>query len=172
MADENLILKSKDRKLVTIEPRASISEAVNLMNSNSFRHLPVADGTKIVGIISERDIQRATKIEVDDLFSAKVVKESIDSNLIVADIMSWPVKTIEVSQPMVDAINLMIDQKVSSLLVVEDKHVVGIVTSHDFLGLLKDHLSNTELTTLEEFKTAWANSPIKSVVDALSQSGI
>lgn len=172
MKDENLLLKSKSRALITIEPRASVEQALKLMKSHQFRHLPVADGSQVVGVVSERDIQRATRIEIADLLSTKVVDESLDPNLIVADIMSWPVKTIDINEPLVKAIDHMLDLKVSSLLVLEEGHVVGIVTSHDFLSLLKTRLTETETSTFEEFQASWANSPVRSLIDALSQSGI
>lgn len=46
------------RHLETIEPRADIAEAADRMVSLNIRHLPVVDGTKVVGIISIRDLTR------------------------------------------------------------------------------------------------------------------
>jgi predicted transcriptional regulator len=44
------------RELVTIHPGASLREAAHAMNDKWIRHLPVIDGTKLVGILSQRDL--------------------------------------------------------------------------------------------------------------------
>jgi CBS domain-containing protein len=40
----------------TLPPQADIREAMRLMVQRGFRHIPVVDGHKVVGIVSERDI--------------------------------------------------------------------------------------------------------------------
>jgi CBS domain-containing protein len=44
---------------VTIPPDLSVEEALDLMLSKGFRHLPVEDGGKIVGVVSMRDLSGA-----------------------------------------------------------------------------------------------------------------
>ena len=46
------------RHLETIGPRDDIAEAADRMVSLNIRHLPVVDGSKVVGIISIRDLTR------------------------------------------------------------------------------------------------------------------
>ncbi len=43
-------------EVITIEPHTSLREAAALMASKWIRHLPVVEGTKVVGIISQRDL--------------------------------------------------------------------------------------------------------------------
>lgn len=43
----------------TIEPGDTIDDALGLMNHGGFRHLPVTEGERLVGIISVRDLLRA-----------------------------------------------------------------------------------------------------------------
>jgi CBS domain-containing protein len=45
---------SKD--LITVDPGASIREAARIMTDKWIRHLPVLDGGKLVGIVSQRDL--------------------------------------------------------------------------------------------------------------------
>jgi CBS domain-containing protein len=47
------------RNPVTISPQAAIQEALDLMLSRGFRHLPVEDGGRVIGIISIRDLSEA-----------------------------------------------------------------------------------------------------------------
>jgi CBS domain-containing protein len=57
--------------VITATPETSINEAIAMMDEGYFRHLPVVDGGKLVGIISVRDVVRAhmqtQALEVDSL---------------------------------------------------------------------------------------------------------
>jgi CBS domain-containing protein len=44
---------------VTAEPGMDTDEAIELMMSNGFRHLPVLDGARLIGVVSLRDIVRS-----------------------------------------------------------------------------------------------------------------
>ena len=46
-------------KVTTVTPQTTINEAMELMDRGYFRHLPVLDQDKLVGIISVRDVVRA-----------------------------------------------------------------------------------------------------------------
>ena len=49
------------RNPVSISPDATAQEALDTMLSGGFRHLPVMDGDHVVGLVSMRDLSRATK---------------------------------------------------------------------------------------------------------------
>lgn len=49
-------------KPVTISPKSSTAEAFLVMKSGGFRHLPVVEGDRVVGMISNRDIPTARQI--------------------------------------------------------------------------------------------------------------
>ena len=49
-------------KPVTISPAASTAEAFLTMKSGGFRHLPVVDGSRLVGVVSSRDLPTARQI--------------------------------------------------------------------------------------------------------------
>lgn len=44
---------------VTVTPEQEAEDAINAMITGGFRHLPVVDGKKLVGIVSLRDLSRA-----------------------------------------------------------------------------------------------------------------
>jgi CBS domain-containing protein len=48
------------RNPVTVSPEASVEQALEIMLGGHFRHLPVMDGDILVGIVSIRDLSRAT----------------------------------------------------------------------------------------------------------------
>jgi CBS domain-containing protein len=45
---------------ITVGPEATAEEAAKLMLDNGFRHLPIVDGERPIGIISIRSVLRAT----------------------------------------------------------------------------------------------------------------
>jgi CBS domain-containing protein len=54
--DKTKVEDAMIRDLVTIHPGASLREAARVMTDKWIRHLPVIDGTKLVGILSQRDL--------------------------------------------------------------------------------------------------------------------
>jgi CBS domain-containing protein len=48
------------RNPTTVSPESTIQDALNLMLTGGFRHLPVVDGDKTLGMVSMRDISRAS----------------------------------------------------------------------------------------------------------------
>ena len=49
----------------TISPEASVEEALQTMLAGGFRHLPVTEGDRILGVVSMRDLSRATSERAD-----------------------------------------------------------------------------------------------------------
>jgi CBS domain-containing protein len=47
------------RDPVTISPEASVGKALDRMLDGGFRHLPVVEGTTVVGVVSMRDLARS-----------------------------------------------------------------------------------------------------------------
>jgi CBS domain-containing protein len=47
------------REVRTVPPETSVKDALDLMLTNGFRHLPVVEGDTVVGIVSMRDLTRA-----------------------------------------------------------------------------------------------------------------
>lgn len=54
-------------KIITVKPNVPILQAVSIMSKNGFRRIPVADGEKLVGVISLGDIHRAIFIKSFDV---------------------------------------------------------------------------------------------------------
>ena len=48
------------RNPVTAGPETSVDRALEIMLAGNFRHLPVTDGERVVGVVSIRDLSRAT----------------------------------------------------------------------------------------------------------------
>lgn len=110
-------------KVVTLSPHHSFSEVANLMNDRYFRHCVVVDNySKIVGVISDRDILRALARNPNSR------SKSLDQ------IMTRNPITVKRNTPIIDAVSKMLSKRINCLPVVEeDGTVCGIVTSTDLL---------------------------------------
>lgn len=133
------------KNLVTISGAETMSTAYSLMFANKIRHLPVLDRDgAIEGILSDRDVQRAMVSEVSDGFGFKVESVKFKENSKVVDYMAWPVVTYEHDTEIKTVIQAMLDKKVSAFLVTKNGDVVGIVTTDDFMNLLKNLLEKSD----------------------------
>jgi CBS domain-containing protein len=45
---------------VTVGPETSVERALEIMLAGNFRHLPVTEGERVAGVVSIRDLSRAT----------------------------------------------------------------------------------------------------------------
>jgi CBS domain-containing protein len=91
--------------------------------------IPLED--KPIGIVTERDLVR------------QVCTKDVSSNsIIVHEIMSSPIATIDADSSIEVAADIMIQDKVRHLIVMKGENkVLGIVTSSDFIDYLEDKLN-------------------------------
>lgn len=122
----------------TVRPDDTLMEAVARLQSHHIRHLIVTDETGLVGIVSDRDVKRAmpsllegtTQEEHDRLLKATAVSR----------IMTREPARVSPSTPVREALEQVIEHRYGGLPVTEGRQVVGIVTTTDFLKLLRSML--------------------------------
>jgi signal-transduction protein with cAMP-binding, CBS, and nucleotidyltransferase domain len=120
------------KKLETINPSNTAQEAAKKMRDKKVSSLvvtiPLED--KPIGIVTERDLVR------------QVCTKDVSSNsIIVHEIMSSPIATIDANSSVEVAADIMIQNKVRHLLVRNENKVLGIITPSNFTGYLKEKLN-------------------------------
>jgi acetoin utilization protein AcuB len=118
------------RDVITVEPDASAAQAWGLCRERNIRHLPVVEGGRLVGIVSDRDLRDLSPprdtpdqentlgwVRIRDMMSAEVVT-------------AYPLDTIE------HAARVIYEHKFNCLPVVADGGLVGIITSSDLVRTL------------------------------------
>ncbi|HEV8673319.1 MAG TPA: CBS and ACT domain-containing protein [Methylomirabilota bacterium] len=113
--------------LVTIGPGDSARRAYELMRDHRFRHLPVVDGGRLVGILSDRDLRAI-------LLSPGLVGATV------GELMSEDLTTIGPDALVEDAASLLVVKKIGCLPVVDGERLLGIVTETDLLAVLVELL--------------------------------
>jgi len=104
----------------TIEKDATIQEAAEVMSKHGIGSLIVTEDSRVIGIVTERDIL------------IKVVSESKDATkTYVKDIMTKEVIMIKPDADIEDAADIMMERKIKKLPVVEGNALIGIITSVD-----------------------------------------
>jgi CBS domain-containing membrane protein len=125
------------RDLMTTEVRTvgrndKVSDADALMESARIRHLPVLDDDGLLaGILSRRDVFR-TALQRTFGYGEKA-QDRILGNLVVKELMTNRVETAAPDESIQDAARRMLEKRISSLVVVEEQRVVGILTEADFV---------------------------------------
>jgi len=118
-------------QLVTLNADSKLGFAEDIMYLGRIRHLPVVRGDCLVGILTQRDLYKASLTSM--LTNWKENKEFLDS-IQVSEVMTKNVATISPDATVEDAAQIMIDKKVGCLPVVKDKNkLVGLITETDVL---------------------------------------
>jgi acetoin utilization protein AcuB len=118
---------------LTVNCDQSLEFAKDLMKKNHIRHLPVLDGGALVGLISERDI--------DFIMNFKGVKLDAEK---VSDAMTTEPYSVEADTHLDDVCKVMATDKIGSVLVKDNKKLVGIFTWIDALNAMSE-LMHTRL---------------------------
>ena len=113
--------------VITIEPEATLVQVCEVMQARNIRHLPVLEGGRLVGVITDRDVHGATS----SLCLAPAQPKGL-----VRDVMAHPPKTAHPLDPVEDAARTMRALKIGCLPVLDGERLVGIVTGIDLLDAL------------------------------------
>ncbi len=120
-----------NRTPITVTPGTPMFDARQLMRRRQIRHLPVIDGDRLVGILTDRDIRLNLPSPATSLTVWEI--NYLLAKLTVGEIMTKGVITIEPDRPVEDAARVMLEHRIGALPVVEDGHLVGIITETDLL---------------------------------------
>jgi acetoin utilization protein AcuB len=122
--------------LVTVNKDATLGQARELLHSHRIRHLPVMEGDRLLGILTDRDIRQAAPSSAAGFNPDQVA--AFLSQIPVTEAMVRNVRTVSPYTTIEEAAKLMIEHKIGCLPVTEADRLVGIITETDILGVLAD----------------------------------
>ncbi len=119
------------REVIIVPPELSLDVAWLIMNRERIRHLPVARGGVLLGILSDRDVLLRSSLGPN----GNVV---VPKGLVAVAMTASPVTCVP-STPVAQLVRLMTERKIDAIPVITgDERLVGLVTSTDLLLLLID----------------------------------
>jgi len=121
--------------VIVITPNKKVSEAYQLLQEYDIRHIPVVEGTKLVGVISKNDLTKVGYI-TKDMTEAAILE--IYSAYKVEEIMVKNPVSITVDTNIKEAAEILAQQSFHSLPVTENGDVAGIITTTDLVKYLID----------------------------------
>lgn len=113
----------------TIDVNDSVAHAHAMMRDGRFRHLPVTEGGKLVGVVSDGDL----------LFCETVISGDA-AKIAVRDAMRPHPYTVAPEVPLDEVVDEMSRRKIGSTIAIKDGEIVGIFTSIDAQKALADVL--------------------------------
>src|SRR5260370_39051 len=114
------ILAHKGAEVWSIASGATVFEAIQLMADKNVGALPVMDGGKLVGIISERDYTRNV-----------ILKGKSSRDTPVRDIMTSQLTTTVPDASVTECMRIMTEERVRHLPVIEEGKMIGILSIGD-----------------------------------------
>lgn len=137
MEEKMLVKDVMKTQLVTLNADSKLGFANDIMYLGRIRHLPVVKDDTVVGILTQRDLYRASLTSI--LTNWKENKEFLDS-IKVSEVMTKNVITVTPDATIEEAAQIMIDKKVGGLPVVKEKNkLVGLITETDVLQYFVDN---------------------------------
>ena len=126
------LLNTKGNQIWSVEPKATIFEALEIMSEKEIGALLVMEDGKLTGIFSERDYARKV------ILKGKSSKETL-----VGELMTKKVFYIDSQKTINDCMAMMTAKRIRHVPVIEDNQVVGIVTIGDVVNQI---ISEQEVT--------------------------
>jgi len=120
MTIANVMTKS----VISIDASMSVNESAKMMEDAKVGAIIVMEHNSPVGIVTDRD------------FAVKVAAHAYPITSPVKQIMSSPLFSINSNETVRTAADLMHDRKIRKLPVIDDDHVIGIITATDIVNLL------------------------------------
>ena len=126
------VIKTKGGRVITIDPEASVSEAIARLVQNNIGSLPVVDADgHVVGIFSERDALRGVHRSGEG-FGRMYVTQVMTENPITCDL----------DDDVNEVMGHMSERRIAKVPVLHEGKLVGIVSVGDVIKVLYDRVAS------------------------------
>ena len=133
------LLEAKGGELISIQPDASVLDAIKLMAEKGIGSLVVTESDSLKGIVTERDYARKV-----------IIKGRASDSTAISEIMTTDVVTASSDQTVQQCMAIMTKIKCRHLPVVDDGHLVGMISIGDLVqAIIADQ--QEEIEQLEHY---------------------
>jgi acetoin utilization protein AcuB len=123
--------------VAVLTPQASLKDVSDLMRDRDIRHVPIVEGGRVVGIISDRDI----RLYVADLFESQgeTAPEASRKTLTIRNVMQTKPVQVDPSADVNEVVDLLLEYRIGAVLVSDTQGILrGIVSYEDVLRAYRD----------------------------------
>lgn len=124
------------RQVVTLGRNDSLQLAKDILSLDRLRHFPVVEDGVVVGVVSQRDLYKASLGSV--LKYGEKAQQAFLQGIAVKEVMSEPPITVTPHVTIQEAARLMMERKIGCLPVLDGAQLVGIVSETDMLKLIME----------------------------------
>ncbi|GAC1471026.1 MAG: CBS domain-containing protein [Isosphaeraceae bacterium] len=126
------VLKAKSGLLITIEPDASVTEAIGRLVQHNIGSLPVVDGQGLLlGIFSERDVLRGIHNRGEGFGRVRV-----------SEVMTPNPVTCNLDDDVNDVMGKMSERRIAKVPVLSGEQLVGIVSVGDVIKVMFERVKS------------------------------
>jgi len=123
--------------LVTASVKDTVGQALRLLEDQEIRHLPIVDGKRLIGMVSDRDLREYRLPLLEELDDPEHADDMLETPL--DEVMKGAVLALETHESVAQAIDLLLKYGVGACPVVErnSDDLVGIVSYVDVLRAVR-----------------------------------
>lgn len=137
------------REVITLSEEDNLSDLAYGMEEFGVRHIPVVSGTKLVGLVSHRDLLRISVSALETGQSAQKRDQRLKESTFAAAVMTRQLQTVSPETSLLQAARLMLAGKFGCLPVVNDQgDLVGVISEHDLLQELASSLQREAIAEI------------------------
>jgi len=123
------------KDVINVDVNDSMQDAARLIRGHKIKRLPVMENGKLVGIVTDRDLKRASASDVTTLEIHELL--FLISEIKISDIMTKDPITIPLDYTIDEAAQILLEHKLSGAPVVDDQgQVAGVITQTDIFRVL------------------------------------
>lgn len=164
-----LVSERMTHPVITVSPKTSIADALNMMRHAHIHIAPVIRDGKMIGIISQGDLLHASPSDATSLNIWEL--NYLLSRITVDQVMTRDVISVTEDTPMEEAARIMADNKIGGMPVMRDGHIVGMITETDlfkiFLELMGARETGVRVTALIPYQIG----QLARLTQAIAQAG-
>lgn len=158
------------KNVVTIDVRATLQDAINLMMEHDISLLPVMEQGKLVGVVTDRDVKHASPSDAS-LLDFQTVMYHV-ARLEVGSFMSINPALIPIDLTIEEAAEVLMQHNVSGAPVVDNEgQVQGVITKNDLFAALISMTGLTRRGVSFGFQLEDRPGSIKTVTDVIRKFG-
>ncbi len=127
---ENIMTKN----VIKLNLKDELTKAESLFKEHHIRHIPVVSGTKIIGMLSYSDLLRISF--ADAVYEDEEIDSVVYDMFDISQVMTKNIVTITKETTIKEAAEILASKEFHALPVVNEDHLVGIVTTTDLIKYL------------------------------------